>query len=1716
MKRLKQFGKISLVSIGVTCFAALLGLTLFVTSGIPQQLVKEVLEQELSKVFPVDIQIGKVSGGLLRSINIHNVKFIKHSNFSGIPVLEIKQGRINYNIIKALRNGGDFAAATRVIRASGVTLNVIRNEAGEWSALYLIPKGPNLDDVIKEPAFTGMFKIEDMTICFQDEKGWGAAKIENTFTQDLHVANGRVDFSHPEQSEISLQTTSKLGTPLNVFGELNARVGTYNITFASELNLTDWSSYVFPNDAYVFVDGDIPVTANIISKFPHPDGKLPFWYHIEVGAKNADLTFPFIDAETTNVKGSLKLIHGIIHEADLYSILPAPTSPDEILTRLKASNIVDESGHIKRQLILDESLVDYQQYPILEYIADPPHYLLFENVSGEIAGTPLFLDGWLNLSKGALLFNLTAQPDDLNSISQLFKPLNSLDLSGQGVSKVSISGPYEDIKILGFLFSPNAKVYGIPVEDVVTFLSLSKGELVVDLLQGQIASGNALAHMNFDFNQETPGVSVSANVSGMILKKLFPSQKKWVTGNVTVSTQLYGNVEHLYGFGEIVPENLTIANQEINGINVNYQVIQNSNILFDDISMSVNEPSPNVFSVGYISLQDRLEMDWMMNDVPLKEWWSQASKNMQATQLNGILDVAVSLNTFTVEAVRKSIIVSADMSVDNLYVSNNYVGNVETNWVYNGENENFYLHSLVAENNAANLDVNGEWEAGEIRAVKATANHIILSSIGQFKALLPKSIKLFDGEFSGRLDYKKPPNSSATIIGDFQVLQGVIQNQPFDLLSGDIVWSDQLIELKKGVFDFEESHLEASGHFESITSFNLTVFQGSKIAMKNLALWTAPLGNLEGLLAVHGQVNRNSKIPDFDLNIKVADFNSKLLQVDELLGHVQLNNKQLKVHPLTIKQKGSLFSISGDVDLSDVLDSKFKWYETPYDLSLKLEKTDLAILTRFVEDLIDELQARSSNNQELLDNFLNINTAAKSSRLAEGIGDPQDSESIKVLYGTDDATLTYVEALEKERTIKVAEKEIVLEYPLKGKLSGYLSSEYKRNGRHQLNSEIIIKDISVSIFNADELVFDAKTNSDIIRLSLALKDGNIGLEKFDEINSLVTYDKSGNLNIVKTLVASSRGNEQNIISGWYPLSAHWNAENINNKMSLQLNLLGNQVDLLSLFTNQIKSISNEGNINISLTGPIYAPQFSSQEISLKSMEILLNTEILGQKKLTLDAENIALKNNQLKFSNLQITMPRYDKPQLKNSVVFDGQLELEGLSALRPRMVTLNTNLKMQDARLVVDIPNIYSGKLFAKNGSLTGPLLIPASLVAIKDYQNRIKNNTEIGPVLKGDFSLFEGDIKVESKTKAQETFLLSVLLDVNATFQRDVAVVGGVLGNNIVSGLANYFDVSILPQKSAINVSGTLNSPKVAGQLQFEEGSFSILSRSFDLLTLQQQELFFRQEQYNSMQNEIRFQTRIGPSGNRVIDPQLYLSALSVTEPLVLSTVNIGLNELNSYTGVLINFRGSVFSLSNLSMDRYLLSNADPRSSEIQFVSRFRLQDANQLDTQGSQASLELARLLIPEFAVDSQNSDENDPNQAQRFFSTYGENQINTLVRRRFLRPIEKDLAKQIGLYDIRVDYNVGKALLNAPDNSAEVQDDSVGINFVHQLIDRKLFLRLKTDLDVSGSRDEERADSVLLSEIELQYFLFRELSLTFSNTRDNNIDRPRFSLRYGFDF
>jgi hypothetical protein len=126
------------------------------------------------------------------------------------------------------------------------------------------------------------------------------------------------------------------------------------------------------------------------------------------------------------------------------------------------------------------------------------------------------------------------------------------------------------------------------------------------------------------------------------------------------------------------------------------------------------------------------------------------------------------------------------------------------------------------------------------------------------------------------------------------------------------------------------------------------------------------------------------------------------------------------------------------------------------------------------------------------------------------------------------------------------------------------------------------------------------------------------------------------------------------------------------------------------------------------------------------------------------------------------------------------------------------------------------------------------------------------------------------------------------------------------------------------------------------------------------------------------------------------------------------------------------------------------------------------------------------------------------AKQLFNELGARQLDLWTKKTLIRPFERSLVQKIGFIDdLQFNYNL---------NYYGQEEKLLGIVMAKNITDR-VILRTVTNMDARFSGGPTK-----VTEVEILYYLLRNLSVNFANVRDyqENDFHPKFSIKGSYEF
>jgi hypothetical protein len=393
-------------------------------------------------------------------------------------------------------------------------------------------------------------------------------------------------------------------------------------------------------------------------------------------------------------------------------------------------------------------------------------------------------------------------------------------------------------------------------------------------------------------------------------------------------------------------------------------------------------------------------------------------------------------------------------------------------------------------------------------------------------------------------------------------------------------------------------------------------------------------------------------------------------------------------------------------------------------------------------------------------------------------------------------------------------------------------------------------------------------------------------------------------------------------------------------------------------------------------------------------------------------------------------------------------------------------------------VPNRFLGQVALQSGRIVG------------QYPGRV--------TVHGDMTISHATITPQ---KAQSAGRLSEILALNmgVTIGPDVSISGYIIAPTVLTVLSHYVDLTLAAGHPPISIQGPINRLSMTNYIQVSDGYVQVANRSFRLMHPKEQDQFFSQNNQKMGTNRIVF------SGNSA--PYLSFRALSLSD-VRQQVVSKNVVRDDTQSAMVAVIEGGLQSPHAVWFEQYRVGYPFLPSSLPEFRHKYVLQTTvyDALSETNASDSNIFDVLLSDGASTDESGIDQSDKVRVEQM----GQHRLNAFFNTQVFRPVERLIQQRTGLYQVQIDYNPGQAIIQS-DESVFVQS-GVGMNFIERLTDR-LYARVRTDF---GVYDDNRP----LSEYELSYYLRRNLSVNYGQTRRLNIVDdgfvPRLFIKYNHVF
>lgn len=968
-------------------------------------------------------------------------------------------------------------------------------------------------------------------------------------------------------------------------------------------------------------------------------------------------------------------------------------------------------------------------------------------------------------------------------------------------------------------------------------------------------------------------------------------------------------------------------------------------------------------------------------------------------------------------------------------------------------------------------------------------------NLNQLKGILRSTPVDYSGRASGSLDIF-PQNNQLILKGFAAKGQVSLENghygeQGIDRFNGTIDLHSNHLKVESGEIQTGLSRVYFDTDFQTTRDVEMTLrpstFRSSDFPQFPKT-WRLTMQDLSG------QVTRRDSVWALDIAANTDTMIYKNVELPDWHGRLRYDKGHVGLKDFRIAYKEDEYRCEGNV-----------WLEPG-------KKPEYQLKVNFVRGHLETIAELIMNIRPLVKGGTLQEITETRSPLEDGLTayDELISKNLTNLYSLHGKDIAHV--LQGLSTKTVGHEQA--EGPrIEGVVRGHLFVE-NREGRDLLGSDLALENIQFKETKIKKVRLLAEQKGPLIELAVQADQMMLQDSQFDSVHFQANYNPETHTVFIQDL-QSQQGEQtyKQILTGRVCLGP-WLAEEQekSDDVDLNLNLERQNINILAFFSNALQGIHNEGDIKVHLYGSRSDLHLDANKFELKTFVLQFRPGFPIRSALRIDDAKLTLKDNVLTMPSVTLSWKGADTNLNENKFVISGtvrsSLSLKDLSTL-----PLTFMLVVQPTQLDLNLADLYVGKASVELTTLDGTLFVPLTSKARELMRQKVVEEKEEGPLLTTRVSLSEGRFVIMANRPAVIDKPM-VRLNSSVLVAKDLYLGGQNMDAGVNNFLNNlYVELEELP--TPLRVKGSLNTIELEHRFLLKEGRLVFMNQIFKLLEKPLQRDVFRDHPELIEDNvvEIKMMPDAQYPTKRKAMPFFNLKAYAQIQKETSSSDNVQAKIEDHVFVIYVN--GFLNSAKSFSVEHYLVDKG--RYGKVGERVEIEKMTSEQLD---SLASYLLPVLLRPQFYQNLLSKGLGNNKEANDLFRNYSANQINLWLDQQ-LRPLEKNVAKATGLYDIRIQHKLGEEIMNAvpvfsTDTSSQSSDTSkLSVQYIKDLFAKQLFVKAKTGLTQDPS---SRALALRLTDYELMWYINNFISLNYANHNVQNSDSfyGAFSLNANFDF
>jgi len=1649
----------------------------------PAQALRQVVAREVGRAIGCSVRIGGVGVTGLGHVIITDVRVSHPTAFGKGEWIHLPSVVIRYSIPRMVLNKEVVAGAYR-IDVANPELVIHRNRADRWNILSLqFPTG----NTGATPTFKGRLYVTNLTIRYRDDHGWGPRP--QRFRTEITHLNAMMDFANPRLVRMvgSGQMAHHGTVALN--GSMDLHTGSYGwVIQVHQFDMGIWGPYVLAGTPLHTPQGRGDATLTIRN---NDAPGLPFRVHLTTRVSHTTLHLSPFKAPIQHASGTAVLTTARLSPATLMGDANLSRPMAETLHQwLRQHQWLDANSRVMRSPRTPAAWASLpvpasHREAVVRLLRNPPQHLYFWLENGRLGQAVVRGKGALSLGQQTVAIRLYSPRFDFKSLGALFPTLRPWSLVLQGPTTMMLTGHTHDPHIQGHITPAKGSWQGLSLGGPIGF-TYHRHALTIDAPHTVIDKAPATVRVVVTFGQET-SLNAHCSVRGV------PLSRWGGDGLVSANLRLNGGV-HRLEMGLHADGPVRWKGQVIHRMVAKGWWLNGSDLRLDAAHYWVNDSVMPLTMMGLI----QPAATHLLIEA------TQLSVRAHQTLPSGVITakVLVGFPTHQWQANRPldRLHATFNTQIRTLSLDGDTVDSIETVGTFRDDVVTIDTARIIT--GLGSVAIKGAFQAGWPTHLSMQASGFRIGPTSMLQRWVPPTFKPFQGVLSGDISLERVSPSEngwhqLAGRGHMRIENGMVKGQPFDQAMIKANWQEGHVTISEAWVYTPQSTILVSGTVAP-DGFMRVGLVSPKLALSDLVLPKVPplKGNGSLTAAISGLISS----PTITISMNATAVQVGDVAIRSIQGKGVFERDRIALQHMVIQPQNGQLILDGFWARQGT-----QWTQARYDLSIDVAPMQLAEMVVFIDSIRSEWRAHQQPNEAVpLSGSVAPNTPLFI-RHDVWFGHLPHPQGVMYDDQSEGHSLAYYDTVLKQYQAGLPKAETPASMAWAGELSGSLRAKSNAGELPVIQAQFKLSGFEWGGVSGESMVLRIQSQPQQTNFALMVKSGSVGSGIMDELWVNGFYDTKGYLHIASSQL--SRGDERHqVITGTFPLSAYWQEAHANHPMDLSLHWVGSDIGILSVLIPHLSNITNEGEVLVRLTGTLDAPVFNSSKVILKKATVTLNEDSTPLRSpIAIESGSLKIENNTVIISQLGLKWQGADTQKLNsathevNRLVVNGTVAFPAIGFRRLSALPLQLALQVETSQLAIHFPGLYRGMVSLEGFTVNGVYRIPLSDTEKQAALSVVGTSQETGPVLGGSLTVYDAEISMPTtETKPPKP---GFLLRLSGKIAQNVRLVGGVIGKGLVGNVANQFDVRLAPTDTPLDIRGSLNAPAIQHPITIAGGTIDVLTRRFELLSEDKQRLYNRHPQTQPYPNTVTFQTDYSGPKNKLI-PMIKVAALAIIEPLTSVVVSpsvtaTGSQGLAPYTHVLITIDGSAYQLEGFSFHHYVAPKLD--AANLTYKGTYRLGGAMGSDADPTM----IASMLAPELMGEWQSG-----GPSSVLWRQLGSGTINSLFSQTLLRGIEKEIAKNTGLDQFSIDYNIGKALV---DSSAT---QTVGFNMIKSLFSNKLFIRARTDLDVDRRRNVEPFQ---LSEIELTYYLERYLSLNYANFLDDTgKSRNRYNVKYSYAY